>query len=107
MPNKCVDNLFKFEENEIAKILTEDCNFIIYRRDFDMYINLSNNNIISSDSWKCDLDKHHSIAYIVNNNYYYKFPKNTINQYIKFDFIIFNGIVYHKCLTNPEIAATY
>lgn len=81
VPYKCFDNLFNFEENEITKILTE--------------------------AWKCDLDKHHSIAYIVNNNYYYKIPKNTINQYIKFDFIIFNGIVYYKCLTNPEITANY
>jgi len=101
--------LFTFNENEIIRVLDDSSNFKtlhIYKSEQIPYFNFSTNNIIPTDKWKIpnSLTKktHHSIAYIVNNRLFYKFPDDSTHQSINFNVYLTNNCVYHRCLLTPE-----
>ena len=104
---KYVNSMFKFEKNEIAKLFNGN-ELTIIKRDYEMYVNLSNKRLIPTDEWRCRLYKHnnlqHSIAYIANRDYYYKFPCNGSDEYIKFAVCFTDEFCYHKCLTDINTA---
>lgn len=100
-----LNSLFEFKDDEIIKIFDGEC-LKIYKRNYEMYVNLASSKIIPSDEWRCRFFKkknlHHSIGYIVNRDTYYKFPCN--DSFIKFAVFLTENSCYHKLITTIEEA---
>lgn len=102
-------NLFKFNNNEIIRVLEKvDNKYIlkIVKSNHIPWFNFSTNSITPTDKWKIPQSitstMHHSISYIANNKSYYKFPDDKSNHHISFNIYIHDNLLYHKCVTSIE-----